>query len=408
VSDTVQMLASLLVVLVAAKVAGELFERLKQPAVIGELLVGIAIGPHALGLVHPTSALQVVSSIGVAVLMFAVGLETRSSEVFKVGRQAMIVAAGGVVLPLAAGYAFGHFLGYSQPEALFVGTALVATSVGITARVLADRGLIATRVARIVLAAAVIDDVLGMLVLSIVTGVARNGLDFGSVALALAEAVAFITIAAVFLPKVVQASEHVLDRLHVKNAPFSVALGVMLGSALLAEAIGLAAIVGAFFAGMAFADGPERWELESRTEPLYEWLVPYFFVAMGMQVDVKLLASPAVLVPGSVLVVIAVITKVVGSGLGMLSEGPKSALAVGVGMVPRGEVGLIVAAVGVRLGLVPQTVYAMIVLVIVVSTLIVPPLLPRLMKGLQPAEEGPTPGVSEGHFALECSYRTVT
>jgi Na+:H+ antiporter len=374
------MLVGLLVVFAAAKIAGELFERLRQPAVIGELLVGMLIGPFALGLVHSTPSLEVAATIGVAILMFAVGLETKSGDIFHLGRTAFVVGAAGVVVPLVAGVGFGRIMGYSAPEALFVGTALVATSVGITARVLSDRGLISTRLARIVLAAAVIDDVLGMLVLSVVTGSVGGDLNAGGIALTMVEAVGFIAIVVLVGPRLVAKLETPLEALHIKNAPFVAALGSMFAFAALAETIGLAAIVGAFFAGMAFAESPERWGLTAKTESLYEWLVPYFFVMMGAAVNIKLFASPAVLVPGVALVVIAVATKIVGCGLGIISEGPRTALAVGVGMVPRGEVGLIVAAVGERMGIITPTVYAMIILVVVASTLVVPPVLPGLFQ----------------------------
>ncbi len=377
---TVSMLVGLLVVLAAAKIAGELFERMKQPAVIGELLVGMLIGPYALGLVHQSPSLELMATIGVVILMFAVGLETKSGEIFHVGRTAFIVGAIGVVVPLAAGLGFGRAMGYPTPEALFIGTALVATSVGITARVLADRGLISTRLAKIVLAAAVIDDVLGMLVLSVVTGSVGGDLNAGRIALTMVEAVGFIAIVVLVGPRLVAKLEKPLEGLHIKNAPFVAALGSMFAFAALAESIGLAAIVGAFFAGMAFAECPPRWGLATKTESLYEWLVPYFFVMMGAAVNVKLFASPAVLVPGLVLVAIAVVTKIVGCGLGIINEGPRTALAVGVGMVPRGEVGLIVAAVGQRMGIITPTVYAMIILVVVVSTLVVPPVLPGLFQ----------------------------
>jgi Kef-type K+ transport system membrane component KefB len=387
---TVSMLVGLLVVLAAAKIAGELFERMKQPAVIGELLVGMLIGPYALGLVHQTPSLEVMATIGVVILMFAVGLETKSREIFHVGRTAFIVGAIGVVLPLAAGLGFGRAMGYATPEALFIGTALVATSVGITARVLADRGLISTRIAKIVLAAAVIDDVLGMLVLSVVTGSVGGDLNPARIALTMVEAVGFIAIVVLVGPRLVAKLEKPLEGLHIKNAPFVAALGSMFAFAALAESIGLAAIVGAFFAGMAFAECPERWGLATKTESLYEWLVPYFFVMMGAAVNVKLFASPAVLVPGLVLVAIAVVTKIVGCGLGIINEGPRTALAVGVGMVPRGEVGLIVAAVGQRMGIITPTVYAMIILVIVVSTLVVPPVLPGLFQWARSRSASPS------------------
>ena len=396
--STVSMLVGLLVVLAAAKIAGELFERMKQPAVIGELLVGMLIGPYALGLVHQTPSLEIMATIGVVILMFAVGLETKSGEIFHVGRTAFIVGSVGVVVPLIAGLGFGRAMGYPTAEALFIGTALVATSVGITARVLADRGLISTRLAKIVLAAAVIDDVLGMLVLSVVTGSVGGDLNAGRIALTMIEAVGFIAIVVLVGPRLVAKLEKPLEALHIKNAPFVAALGSMFAFAALAETIGLAAIVGAFFAGMAFAESPERWELPVKTESLYEWLVPYFFVMMGAAVNVRLFASPAVLVPGLVLVAIAVVTKIVGCGLGIINEGPRTALAVGVGMVPRGEVGLIVAAVGQRMGIITPTVYAMIILVIVVSTLVVPPVLPGLFQWAR--SRGTSPSLAPEHPAM--------
>ncbi len=396
--SSVSMLLGLLVVFVAAKIAGELFERMKQPAVIGELLVGMLIGPYALGLIGETPSLEVAATLGVAILMFSVGLETKSSEIFHVGRTAFVVGAAGVVLPLFAGLAFGRAMGYPSAEALFIGTALVATSVGITARVLADRGLISTRLARIVLAAAVIDDVLGMLVLSVVTGSVSGGINAGRIALTMIEAVAFITIVVLVAPRLVAKLERPLEALHIKNGPFVAALGSMFAFAALAESIGLAAIVGAFFAGMAFAESPERWNLTHKTESLYEWLVPYFFVMMGAAVDVRLFASPAVLVPGLVLVAIAVVTKVVGCGLGIINEGPRTALAVGVGMVPRGEVGLIVASVGKGLGIITPTVYAMVILVIVVSTLVVPPVLPGLFQWAR--SRAASPSLAPEHAAV--------
>lgn len=386
-----QVLVVLFIVFVAAKIAGEVFQRLHQPAVIGELLVGILIGPYALGFVQESAALEIVATLGVVVLMFYVGLETRRSEILKVGRVGLAVGGLGIVLPLLAGYGFGMAIGSQWSEALFIGVALVATSVGITARVLSDRGLISTRLARIVIAAAVVDDVLGLLVLSVASGVVQGSLNVGRITLIGIEAVAFVGVIIIVLPWLVVKSEDLLDRLHIAHAPFCVAVASMMLFAAVAEAIGLAAIVGAFFAGMGFADGPDRWELRTKIEPLYEWLVPFFFVLMGTRVDVKLFADPAVLIPGLLLVIIAVATKVVGCGLASASEGPRSALAIGVGMVPRGEVGLIVAAMGLTLGIVTAPVYAMIILVVTLSTLTVPPLLPRLFE-LAGATDEPSGG----------------
>lgn len=336
-------LLNLFVVFVAAKVAGEVFERLRQPAVIGELVAGVALGPYALGWVREDASLEVVATLGVVVLMFYVGLETRRSEIAKVGRAGLAVGTLGIVLPMACGYAFGKALGFGWAESLFIGTALVATSVGITARVLSDRGLISTRLARIIVAAAVVDDVLGLLVLSVASGAVKGSLDVGRISLVGFEAIAFVAAIILVLPWIVVKSEALLDRLHISNAPFAVAVASMLLFAAVAESIGLAAIVGAFFAGMGFAD-------------------------------------PSVLIPGLMLVAIAIATKVIGCGLAVANEGPRSALAVGVGMVPRGEVGLIVAAMGQSLGVLSAPAFAMIVLVVAATTLVVPPVLPALFR----------------------------
>jgi Kef-type K+ transport system membrane component KefB len=172
---------------------------------------------------------------------------------------------------------------------------------------------------------------------------------------------------------------HLLDKLRISNAPLVVSLLAMLALAALAQFIGLAGIVGAFFAGMMFAETCDRTELDRQAKPIYEWLVPYFFVVTGMRVEPALFLQPAVLVPGLALTAIALGTKVVGCGIGALGVGWRRALAVGVGMIPRGEVGLIVATVGLASGVVTPTVYAMVIMVVIVSTLVVPPILPAVL-----------------------------
>lgn len=373
--ETSRVLIDLLIVFAAGKIAGEIFERLRQPAVIGELIAGIIIGPGLLGWVTPGEVLSTVATMGVIVLMFAVGLETRPSELFKVGVRALVVGCVGIVLPMIAGYYFGTALGLGATESIFIGTALVATSVGITARVLADRGFLSTTEARIILAAAVIDDVLGMLVLSFAIGSVRGGVDIGHMAVLVAQVALFIGFEVWLAPIIVKRHGHLLDKLKIPNAGFVVALIVMLSMAALSEAIGLAGIVGAFFAGMMFAETEDRWELARQTRPLYEWLVPYFFVVTGMAVKPELFRSSEVLVPGLALAAIAILTKIVGCGLGAWGMGWKRMVAIGVGMVPRGEVGLIIASTGLAMGVLGNASYAMIILVVVLTTVVVPPLL---------------------------------
>lgn len=373
--ETSRVLMSLLVVFAAGKLMGEVFEWLKQPAVIGELIAGVLIGPGLLNWAAPSATLSTVATMGVIVLMFVVGLETRPSELFKVGRRALVVGAAGIVLPFACGYAFGAALGYGRLETMFIGTALVATSVGITARVLADKGFLSTTEARIILAAAVVDDVLGMIVLSLVVGASRGSVDVAHVAVLLAQVVLFIGFELWIAPRLVRRHAHWLDRLKIPNAGFVVALIVMLGMAALSETIGMAGIVGAFFAGMMFAETEDRWELSKQSRPLYEWLVPYFFVVTGMQVELSQLVSPNILVPGLALSALAIATKTVGCGFGAAGVGWRRMLAVGVGMVPRGEVGLIVASTGLAMGIIGSATYGMVVFVVVMTTVVAPPAL---------------------------------
>lgn len=370
---------SLLIAFLAAKLGGELFARLGQPEVVGELVAGIVAGPAALGLIHPNATLTTVSTMGVIVLMFTVGLETRAPELFRVGRTAAAVAVLGVIVPFAAGYGFAAAYGFARPEALFVATALVATSVGVTARVLADKGLITSRSARIILAAAVVDDILGMLVLTVVNEVATGRAPSAAhLAVVAVEVVAFVAFEVLLAPRLVRRHGHLLDRSRIPNAALVVSIVLMLALAALSEAIGLAAIVGAFFAGMMLADTPERHRLDHSMRPLSAWLVPYFFVMAGAQVDIRSLAAPAVLVPGLILAVVATLSKVIGCGVGAIGEGRDVALAIGVGMVPRGEVGIVVVSAGLAAGVVTQPVYAMVVLMVALTTLIAPPFLPGL------------------------------
>lgn len=374
-SDTARVLIDLLILFAAAKLAGALFERARQPAVIGELLAGALVGPGLLGWVRPGAPLETVATLGATVLMFAVGLETRPTDLFRVGGRAAVVGTLGVALPLAAGWGFARAVGFASMEALFIGTALVATSVGITARVLADLGLLTSDEARIVLAAAVIDDVLGMVVLSTTVGLARGGVDVAHLALLLVQVTAFIAFELLVAPRLVNRHAHLLDRIPIPFAPLAVALALMLALAALAEWIGLAGIVGAFFAGMMFAETDDRFALTTQIRPFSEVLVPLFFAVTGTLLTGEFLHQPRVLAVGAVLVVIAVATKVLGCGAGAIRGGWRSALAVGVGMVPRGEVGLIVASVGYRMHVVGSDVYAIVLLVVVATTLIAPPLI---------------------------------
>jgi Na+:H+ antiporter len=408
VETATAVLADVFVMFVAAKIVGEIFERLKQPAVIGELLVGVALGPHALGWIGvPTagmiaafhdpqlatealhSILEVLAELGVIVLLFLVGLETRLSDILNVGVRAGLVAVCGVIVPFVLGYLFVVALGQPTLEAIFIGTAMVATSVGITARVLSDLGQIRTTEARIILGAAVIDDILGMILLAVVSGLGEGDrLSFGYLAVIAAQAIAFTVLVALAGRHAARKWSIHLDRLRIRNAPFVVAVSVMLGLATMAAQIGLAAIIGAFLAGMVFAELSDQYELEKQALPIYEFLVPLFFVITGSRVDWRMFLDGSLIGVALAVTALAILGKLIGCGAASAGLGWRPMAIVGVGMVPRGEVGLIVANVGASLAAIPDAMYSTVVIMSVLTTVVVPPILTLLYpRSTEPREE---------------------
>jgi Kef-type K+ transport system membrane component KefB len=404
------LLLDLFVMFLAAKLAAELFERIQQPPVIGELLVGVLIGPSALGLIGTPDAgliaafhgdvqaaqesvnllFHLLAELGVVVLLFFVGLETRITDLLKVGGRAGTVAVLGVVVPFVLGYALmGPLLGYPQIASIFVGAALVATSVGITARVLRDLGVLATTESRIILGAAVIDDILAMIILAIVAGLATTGtISMVEMTVIAGQAVLFTAFVALVGTQVVRRYGLGLAHLKMDNAPFAVALLTMLGLAALSASIGLAAIIGAFLAGMVFAEAREHFELEHQALPIYQFLVPFFFVLTGAQVDWRLFIDGGIMGLALAVTALALLGKMVGCGLGMLGRGRRSTAIIGVGMAPRGEVGLIVASLGLSLGAIPAPIFSVVVIMSILTTVVVPPLL-RLLYAGHPAMTSP-------------------
>jgi Kef-type K+ transport system membrane component KefB len=411
VSEITGILFDLFLVFLAAKVAAELFERLHQPPVIGELVAGAIIGPYALGWIgvpdrvlidafHGDAATaaeamalvsHVIGELSVVVLLFFVGLETRLSDILSVGGRASSVAVAGVILPFVLGYGlFAFVLGQSQVESVFVGAAMVATSVGITARVLRDLGVIASRASRIILGAAVIDDILGMVILAVVVGLAATGtVSFLSLATITGQAVVFTVGLVVGGSWVVRRYGLGLARLKMDNAPFAVALLAMLGLATLSAAIGLAAIIGAFLAGMVFAEAREHFELQRQALPIYQFLVPFFFVFTGAQVDLRLFLDGGVMGIALAVTVLAIVGKLLGCGLAMLGNNTRQMMIVGVGMAPRGEVGLIVANLGLALGAVSGQVFNVVVVMSILTTIVAPPVLRLLYVGDPETEISP-------------------
>lgn len=374
------ILLDLFIVLLAAKLGDELFKRIRQPAVIGEILAGVLIGPSVLGLVEPGETLEVFAELGVVFLLFWVGLETRLSDLRDVGGVASRVGVLGVVIPLAAGIGVGVAFGESTDASLFIGASLVATSVGITSAALIDLGALRTLAARTILGAAVIDDILAMIVLSIAVGLSEGaGFDAVSLALVIVLSLGFVFFVGLGGTRLVARWPDVFHAPRFSESPLLPAVILCLGLAAFAAQIGLAAIIGAFLAGMIVAETRERGDFETEIAPLYAFFPPFFFVFIGLQVDLGALASLEVLGALAGVTLLAVATKFIGAWLGARSLGPRNAVAVGIGMVPRGEVGIIVAGIAVTAGVVSDSLFTVIVGMSIATTLIAPPLLKRVL-----------------------------
>jgi Kef-type K+ transport system membrane component KefB len=337
---------------------------------------GSEAAAHALESVY-----EVLAQLGVIVLLFLVGLETQLADLLRVGPRAVGVAAGGIGASFGLIFIYALLVGQPPVAAIFIGTALVATSVGITARVLSDLGLIATTEARVILGAAITDDILTMIALTLVSAIGQpGGISLQTVALVTGEAILFAAVVAFAGRHVVQRWGHYLERLHLRNGPFSVAVAIMLGLAVASTQIGLAAIIGAFLAGMVLAEIRQEYALERQARPLYDFLVPLFFVITGSRVDWHIFLDGSMLGVALALTLLAMLGKLVGCGAGALSLGRRAATMVGVGMLPRGEVSLIVATAGRSVGVIPGPIFSAIVVVVVLTTLVVPLLLKALAR----------------------------
>ena len=369
-------LVTLLVTLVAAKLTAEIFERLRQPAVVGEILAGIIIGPSMLRLVAPSPLVDALAELGVIFLLFSVGLETKPSAIFGVGKRAALVATLGVIVPFIGGWALMRAWGGGDTSALFLGTAMVATSVGITARVLSLMNLLDTPVSRIILGAAVIDDILGLLVLAVVSSVAAGEIKILELGLTAFAAIAFTAFVAFVGAPALNRLTPRLARLRIEHSLFIASLIICLGLSAAAAKIGIAAIIGAFLAGMALAEAIEgAHDVHEQTRGVTEFFVPFFLVNIGLQLDLSVFNNARVIAFALLVTLLALLTKLVGCGAGAWGMGWRRIAQIGVGMAPRGEVGIVVALIGLQLGVIGQEVYGVVLFMSVVTTLVAPPLL---------------------------------
>jgi Kef-type K+ transport system membrane component KefB len=330
--------------------------------------------------VVPSDAINDVAEIGAIFLLFTVGLEIQPKDLLSVGRTSLYVALAGITLPFVCGFAYMLSQRHPPQEATFVAVAMVATSVGITARVLGDMNLLQTQPARIILGAAVFDDILGMILLGVVVGLVsttRNA--WVQLLVTTLEALAFALIMLLYAPRVVRRMEPGLERMSTREAPLIIALAICLGLSYAAVKIGMAAIIGAFFAGLAFADYSPRWNLRPRVFAINEFLAPFFFFVMGASLNTSVFDRRLVF-SAIVISVLAFLSKLLGCGLPVLGAGWKTAAKVGMGMVPRGEVGLIVALVGLQTKVISESAYALVIFMTGATTLAAPPLLKILFR----------------------------
>lgn len=371
----------ILIVLVSAKLAAEVAERIGVPAVVGEILAGILIGPSVFGLVSThgsssTEVLHTLGEIGVILLLLEVGMHMDLRELTAVGRAAMSVAVIGVVVPMLGGIGAGELLGLTNNEALFAGSALAATSVGITARVFGDLRALSTIEARTVLGAAVADDVIGLIILTVVVRVTTGDGKFSFVGLlgTIGAAIGFLVVTVALGSALVPKLFGHIDRLSKSSGTLvALALAFTLGVAQLATVAQLAPIVGAFVAGLALGRSSVATRVQRDLTPVGHLFIPVFFLQIGINTDIKQFAKPAVLGLAGGLILVGIIGKVV-AGVGAYGT-PSNKLLIGIGMIPRGEVGLIFASIGLREGILGGDVYAGILGMVLVTTLITPPLL---------------------------------
>ncbi|HEV7199492.1 MAG TPA: cation:proton antiporter [Candidatus Limnocylindria bacterium] len=379
-----EVLFQLFVLLAATKIGDELFKRIGQPPLVGEILAGVIVGPALLGWYQITPETELFAQIGAVLLLFEVGVHTRVGDLVRVGGTAVTVAVLGVVLPFIGGFAVATAMGFSIEGRVFLAAALTATSVGITSRALDQLGALKTGSGRIVLGAAVIDDVLAMLIVAVAVGMASGGVDAGDILLTFGLAAAFIVIVLVAGTGILSRRRSLLTEPRFAETPLLPGMILMLGLAALSAAIGLAAIIGAFLAGMVVGESSEREALEKETAPIAALFTPFFFGFVGAQIDITVFGTPSTVALLLGITALAIVTKFAGAFLGALRVGRERALLIGWAMVPRGEVEIIVAGLALAAGAFGPDLYLVVVGMVVITSLVVPPFMPRLVRRAEP------------------------
>jgi Kef-type K+ transport system membrane component KefB len=366
------VLAALVATLIATKLFGELAQRIKQPAVLGELLAGIVLGRSLIGLLDPHDpVIHALGELGVLVLLFEIGLHTDLRSLARVGKSAVAVGLVGVAVPFALGDLAARQLGLGTVPAIVASAALTATSIGISARVLADLGQLQRPEGQIVLGAAVLDDIVGLVILSVVSTLAAGAtVSAGGIALSAAVALGFVVAAILVGRRLAPPVFHLVDQLDVSGALGVMALAFAFLLAWIAWWIGSAMIIGAFAAGLVLHRTPQRHDIERATTSVGHLVVPIFFAAVGAQVQLDSLLDARVLLVGGVLVVVAVVGKLAAGYAPWWFRGDKAL--VGVAMIPRGEVGLIFAQMGLNQGALDAGLFSAITMMVIITTFVAP------------------------------------
>ncbi|MDH7578244.1 MAG: cation:proton antiporter [Bacillota bacterium] len=383
-----EILLILFIVLFAAGVGRVFSLRLGLPFVIGEILIGVIIGPSVLGLVHPSEFLRVLSELGAIFLLFTVGLETDIRAMVKVGLPSVMAGTLGVILPFFGGFLFAQRFELGLTEAAFFGTALVATSVGITSKVLLELNALKEKYSGVILGAAVLDDILAMLLLAVVLGFKTGGgVSPGEILVPLLIALLFVALFMFGVPLLVKKYLKERERIEFRQSPILPVITFLFGLSALSSYIGLAAIIGAFLAGLTVSELREYYRIEEEVAPIYALFSPFFFVFIGLQLDVRVFLRSETLTLIVLITILAIVTKLVGAALGALALGRREAIIIGVGMVPRGEVGILVAGLGLNLKVISMDVFSIVVAMSILTTLITPPVLAYLINKLREKKE---------------------
>jgi Kef-type K+ transport system membrane component KefB len=381
------LLLVLVAVIVATKLLGALAQQVGQPAVLGELVAGVVLGGSVLGVLDPSNAVvHALSELGVLILLFQIGLHTDLRSLAQVGSTALVAGGVGVVLPFAGGFLVARAMGVEPLTSIVIGASLTATSIGISARVLSDLGQLKTPEGQVVIGAAVFDDVVGLIILSIVASmVAGAALTVGGIGSIAGVAIGFVVIALALGSVAIPPLFRVIERVRVSGTLSAAAMGFALVLALLATQAGSAMIIGAFAAGLILHPTPQRHEIEESVTQLGFFFVPMFFATVGASIDLGALMTREALTFGGLLVLVGVVGKVLAGFAPWWFAGNK--LLVGVALVPRGEVGLIFAKLGLAAGVLTSERFGALMLMVVVTTFVTPPLLSLIAARATPDDD---------------------